>query len=84
MHRRREPIPGTIVQEMTRPETLDRDVVRIGHPAGVINTETQVEMSGNEYVVRRATLGRTARRIMEGYVYPRALDDDEVHAEPVA
>jgi hypothetical protein len=25
--------------------------------------------------VRRATLGRTARRIMEGYVYPAAIAD---------
>jgi 2-methylaconitate cis-trans-isomerase PrpF len=72
-------LPGTIVHEMTRPETLDRDIVRIGHPAGVIETEARVEMSGNAYVVRRATLGRTARRIMEGYVYPREIDDAELH-----
>jgi 2-methylaconitate cis-trans-isomerase PrpF len=72
-------LPGTIVHEMTRPETLDRDIVRIGHPAGVIETEARVEMSGNAYVVRRATLGRTARRIMEGYVYPREIDDAVLH-----
>jgi 2-methylaconitate cis-trans-isomerase PrpF len=72
-------LPGTIVHEMTRPETLDRDIVRIGHPAGVIETEARVEMSGNAYVVRRATLGRTARRIMEGYVYPREIDDAVPH-----
>lgn len=63
-------IPGTIVHEMTRPETLQDETVRIGHPAGVIATQTRVELKGNDYVVRRATLGRTARRIMEGYVYP--------------
>lgn len=63
-------IPGTVVHEMTRPETLDGDTVRIGHPAGVITTETHVAPEGNALVVRRATLGRTARRIMEGYVYP--------------
>jgi methylitaconate Delta-isomerase len=68
-------ISGTIVHEMTRRETLERDVMRIGHPAGVIETETRVELSGNQYVVRRATLGRTARRIMEGYAYPRDIDD---------
>jgi len=66
-------IPGTIVHEMTRPESLGNLVVRIGHPAGVISTETQVELKGNDYVVRRATLGRTARRIMEGYVYPSQI-----------
>ena len=68
-------IPGTVVHEMTRPETLENPVVRIGHPAGVVGTETQVELKGNDYVVRRATLGRTARRIMEGYVYPAAIAD---------
>jgi 2-methylaconitate cis-trans-isomerase PrpF len=77
-------IPGTIVHEMTRPETLENPVVRIGHPAGVVGTETRVEMKGNDYIVRRATLGRTARRIMEGYVYPGAIaeceDPDETHA----
>jgi methylitaconate Delta-isomerase len=68
-------IPGTVVHEMTRPETLENPVVRIGHPAGVVGTETRVELKGNDYVVRRATLGRTARRIMEGYVYPAAIAD---------
>ncbi len=74
-------IPGTLVHEMTRRETRDSgagdladaaiagDVVRIGHPAGVIETEARVERRGDGFVVRRATLGRTARRILEGYVY---------------
>ena len=62
-------LPGTIVHEACKPETLDNIIVRIGHPAGVIETETQVEIKGNDYAVKRATLGRTARRIMEGQVY---------------
>ena len=62
-------IPGTIVHAACRPETRDGLTVRIGHPAGVIETEARVELDGNDYVVRRATLGRTARRIMEGTVF---------------
>ena len=62
-------LPGTIVHEACKPETLDNIIVRIGHPAGVIETETQLEIEGNDYAVKRATLGRTARRIMEGQVY---------------
>jgi methylitaconate Delta-isomerase len=62
-------LPGTIVHEMTRRESSDCDEVRIGHPAGIIATQTSVERSGEGYVVRRATLGRTARRILEGVVY---------------
>jgi 2-methylaconitate cis-trans-isomerase PrpF len=77
-------ITGTIVHEMTRPETLDRDVVRIGHPAGIIGTETRVELNGNNYAVRRATLGRTARRIMEGYVYPHDTSDAVHQTETLA
>lgn len=70
-------IPGTIVHEVTDPEARENPVVRIGHPAGVIETETRVEPSGNGYVVKRATLARTARRIMEGYVYPAPIADRE-------
>jgi methylitaconate Delta-isomerase len=62
-------IPGTVVHEVTRPGTLVRDVVRIGHPAGVIETESRVDAADGGFVVRRATLGRTARRILEGVVY---------------
>ena len=62
-------LPGTIVHEACRPEAQDRLQVRIGHPAGVIETESAVELNGNDYEVKRATLGRTARRIMEGTVF---------------
>ncbi|MEQ8194272.1 MAG: PrpF domain-containing protein [Rhodospirillales bacterium] len=62
-------LPGTVVHEACRPETLGGLTVRIGHPAGVIETETRVELIGNDFAVKRATLGRTARRIMEGTVY---------------
>lgn len=63
-------LAGTLVHEVTRLQMRQADTVRIGHPAGVIETETRVEKNGvGEYVVRRATLGRTARRIMEGYVF---------------
>jgi methylitaconate Delta-isomerase len=62
-------MPGTLVHEVTRRQTRQTDIVRIGHPAGVIETETRVESDTNGHIVRRATLGRTARRIMEGYVF---------------
>lgn len=63
-------LEGTLVHEVTRLQTRQAETVRIGHPAGVIETETRVEKSkADGYIVRRATLGRTARRIMEGYVF---------------
>lgn len=62
-------IPGTVVHEVSRPETRNSLHLRIGHPAGVIETESEVSPTRDGYSVQRATLGRTARRIMEGYVY---------------
>jgi 2-methylaconitate cis-trans-isomerase PrpF len=66
-------IEGTVVHEAARREAGSanavRDVIRIGHPAGVIETETRVEYRDGQFTVQRATLGRTARRILEGYVF---------------
>jgi len=62
-------LAGTIVHEACRAEAQSRVEVRIGHPAGVIKTESDVELDGNDYVVKRATVGRTARKIMDGQVY---------------
>jgi 2-methylaconitate cis-trans-isomerase PrpF len=63
-------IPGTIVHEAARSGIEDRLETKIGHPAGVIETEAKVTLDGNTFKVERATVGRTARRIMEGYVFP--------------
>ena len=60
-------LPGTLVHEAARPR--NRPEVRIGHPAGVIETEAVVDAGPSGPAVRRATLGRTARRILEGYVF---------------
>jgi hypothetical protein len=59
-------IPGTIVHEMA---SKAGTVVRIGHPAGVIELEVETENKENEIILKRAAFGRTARRIMDGYVY---------------
>ncbi len=57
---------GTVVHEAARAEHRDAVVCRIGHPGGVIETECRTSPDGR---VGRATLGRTARRIMEGYAF---------------
>jgi 2-methylaconitate cis-trans-isomerase PrpF len=61
-------IPGTIVHQAARPESLDRSMTRIGHPAGVIDIEAVVQSDGGVHLAR-ASVGRTARRIMEGYAF---------------
>lgn len=57
-------IPGTVVYEAI-PHIDAIGVVRIGHPAGVIPIEAAVDQGK----VVRAAFSRTARRIMEGYVF---------------
>ena len=64
-------IPGTLVFEALRETARGQIEIRIGHPAGVIDTQSEVTLAGpgRNYGVRRATLGRTARRILDGTVY---------------
>ena len=61
-------IPGTIVHEVASPST-EAHAVRIGHPSGVVDVEAEVDMGGSGPILRRASVGRTARRIMEGYIF---------------
>jgi 2-methylaconitate cis-trans-isomerase PrpF len=76
-------IPQTVVWEASRRKpNAEVSTIRIGHPAGVIETETAVKSGGSGFRVERATLGRTARRIMEGYVFPRTDLSDAVERRP--
>lgn len=60
--------PGTLVYQLRGPRK--EGLVRIGHPGGIIECDTSVE----DGTITRAVFGRTARRIMEGYVYvPRTV-----------
>jgi 2-methylaconitate cis-trans-isomerase PrpF len=64
-------IPGTVVNEVASKGITGRNLVRIGHPGGVMEIESAVEKRGREYIVKRSSVARTARRIMEGFVYIR-------------
>ena len=59
-------IPGTIVNETAAP-AQDQEIIRIGHSSGV--TEVDVKLDGETVVKGGVT--RTARRIMDGWVYVR-------------
>jgi len=56
--------PGTVVSEIMG-ERGDEYTVRIGHPSGII----ECKMKREKGQIVCAAYGRTARRIMEGYVY---------------
>lgn len=61
-------VPGTVVYEMAKP-TEGQKVIRLGHPAGVIDVEAECDVSPDGVTARRVTYSRTVRRIMEGHVY---------------
>lgn len=64
-------IEGTIVYEMIPPDQRALPEVRIGHVSGSIGVDATITRQGSEYQYVRGTVYRTARRIMDGYVYIR-------------
>jgi probable AcnD-accessory protein PrpF len=58
---------GTIVNRARRADA-DPLRTRLGHPAGVIAVGAEVRREGGEWVVARAVMSRSARRLMEGWV----------------
>jgi methylitaconate Delta-isomerase len=62
-------IPGTVANRIARPGVIERGDLRIGHPAGVITPEGKVVREKGRYVVKRATVDRTARCLIRGYAF---------------
>lgn len=62
-------IPGTVAWEVLRESARDRIRINIGHPSGVIPVEADVEVKDKQINIKRLGVYRTARRIMDGYVY---------------
>lgn len=62
-------IPGTIANQLSRPQIFEKEELRIGHPAGVLTTQGKVETENEQYVLKRATVARTARCLMKGYAF---------------
>ena len=59
-------ITGTIVQETIGKAV--RDVLRIGHPAGIIEIGAEMVQQDGSWQAKTITTYRTARRIMEGSI----------------
>ena len=49
-------------------QTKDGEYI-IAHPAGSIGVQVEVTIEEGSIEVKKAAFGRTARRIMDGYVY---------------
>ncbi|MBP3239286.1 MAG: PrpF protein [Oribacterium sp.] len=66
-------LEGTIVNKIVAAKD-DRKTVRIGHPSGVMTMVPTVVKEGSnpaDYKIPGVAVQRTARRIMDGYVYIR-------------
>lgn len=63
-------IGGTIVNEvMTEKNRGKNSILKIGHPAGIITIDADATFKDGQWNLNRAAIGRTARRIMEGYCF---------------
>jgi hypothetical protein len=64
-------IPGTIVRDSSRAAVRPGELatVRIGNPYGVMDVKVRWESLQGEPRILGAAVGRTARRLMEGYAY---------------
>jgi hypothetical protein len=60
-------VPGTIVQRLLRAGT-DPALVRFGHTSGTLTVGAQAERRDGDWVVTKAVMSRSARRLMEGWV----------------
>lgn len=66
-------IPGSLVAECVRPrsERPEPDTIRIAHPYGVMHAVVRVEDPDDPASIRAVAVGRTARHILDGYVWVR-------------
>ena len=63
-------IPGTLVYKQLSPEARSRDILRIGHPGGIIRVDAQsANPEGTSF--KRLAYERTARKILDGICYVR-------------
>jgi 2-methylaconitate cis-trans-isomerase PrpF len=61
-------IPGTVAFDLLKENSRGKDSLRIGHPGGMIDIGAVIDIQGDRCAYKEAVIGRTARRLMEGYV----------------
>ncbi|HSB07062.1 MAG TPA: PrpF domain-containing protein [Thermodesulfobacteriota bacterium] len=65
-------IPGSVIDDIAgegQENSLSRRKLNIGHPSGILDVEVEARQDGKEVQIVQCTIGRTARKIMEGKVY---------------
>jgi len=68
-------IPGTVVNRLVAGKATDQ--IRFGHPSGAMTVGAEAEQQDGTWVVTKAIMSRSARRLMAGHVFvPSALDPE--------
>jgi 2-methylaconitate isomerase len=68
-------IPGTVVNRLVAGKATDQ--IRFGHPSGAMTVGAEAEQNDGTWVVTKAIMSRSARRLMAGHVFvPSALDPE--------
>lgn len=62
-------IEGTVVNKVASNKAKETGIVRFGHPRGIVEIIVEINKTGSGFEVKKAVIGRTARRILDGYVY---------------
>lgn len=62
-------IEGTVVNEIASARAKAGYIVRLGHPSGILDFEIGLEKRTDGLFLAKAGVARTARPIMEGYIY---------------
>lgn len=62
-------IEGTVVNEIISEQAKVSGTVRLGHPSGILDFEINIEKKEEVWHLDTAGVSRTARPIMDGYVY---------------
>jgi 2-methylaconitate cis-trans-isomerase PrpF len=62
-------IDGTVVNEILSQSPLEKEEICLGHPGGIISVGAKIVKRGSSFDYEEAIIGRTARRLMDGYIY---------------
>lgn len=68
-------VPGTIVHEAMKATRVSPRHVTFGHPSGALSVEVDVDLTTSEPTFNTILVPRTARRIMDGFVYVEWASD---------
>ena len=62
-------VEGSVVWEAVKEKSRKNDTLLIGHPYGIMDVKITVDPKNKQEPIQRVGVGRSARRIMDGYAY---------------